>query len=72
MKHAAFNDKGALDVGTLKTQLVKGQKNFVLMEIEKASTILNITNIFKGLQKEYDIQLAVFELYDALNFEEIQ
>ena len=71
VKHAAFNDKGALDVALLKTQLVKGQKNFVLMEIEKASTIINITNILKGLQKEYDIQLAVFELYDALNFEEI-
>jgi LysM repeat protein len=71
VQHAAFNDKGALDVALLKTQLVKGQKNFVLMEIEKASTILNITNILKGLQKEYDIQLAVFELYDALNFEEI-
>ncbi len=71
VKHAAFNDKGALDVALLKTQLVKGQKNFVLMEIEKASTIISITNILKGLQKEYDIQLAVFELYDALNFEEI-
>ena len=71
VKHAAFNDKGALDVALLKTQLVKGQKNFVLMEIEKASTILNITNILRGLQKEYDIQLAVLELYDALNFEEI-
>ena len=71
VKHALFNDKGALDVALLKTQLVKGQKNFVLMEIEKASTILSITNILKGLQKEYDIQLAVFELYDALDFEEI-
>lgn len=71
VKHAVFNEKGALDVALLKKQLVKGQKNFVLMEIEKASTILNVTNILKGLQKEYDIQLAVFELYDALNFEEI-
>jgi LysM repeat protein len=71
VKHALINDKGALDVVLLKTQLVKGQKNFVLMEIEKASTIISITNILKGLQKEYDIQLAVFELYDALNFEEI-
>ena len=71
VKHALINDKGALDVALLKTQLVKGQKNFVLMEIEKASTIISITNILKGLQKEYDIQLAVFELYDALNFEEI-
>ena len=71
VKHGVFNDKGALDVVSFKSQLVKGQKNFVIMEIEKASSILNITNILKGLQKEYDIQLAVFELYDALDFEEI-
>ncbi|MQP52508.1 LysM peptidoglycan-binding domain-containing protein [Flavobacterium sp. LMO9] len=71
VKHALFNDKGALDVVLLKTQLIKGQKNFVLMEIEKASTVLNITKILIELQKEYDIQLAVFELYDTLNFEEI-
>lgn len=71
VKHAVFNDKGGLDVVLFKSQLVKGQKNFVIMEIEKASSILNITTILKGLQKEYDIQLAVFELYDALDFEEI-
>ena len=71
VKHSEFNAKGELDVVLLKTQLIKGQKNFVLMEIEKASTVLNITKILIELQKEYDIQLAVFELYDTLNFEEI-
>jgi len=71
VKHTLFNDKGALDLVLLKKQLVKGKKNFVLMEIEKASTVLNITKILIELQKEYDIQLAVFEVYDTLNFEEI-
>lgn len=71
VKHAAFNDKGALDVVQFKAQLVKGKTNFVLLEIEKAGTILSITNMLKGLQKEYDIQLAVYEVYDALNFDEI-
>ena len=71
VKQAVFNDKGALDVAQFKSQLVKGKTNFVILEIEKASTILNITNLLKGLQKEFDIQLAVYEVYDALNFEEI-
>ena len=71
VKHALFNDKGALDLVLLKKQLVKGKKNFVLMEIEKASTVVNLTKNLIELQKEYDIQLAVFEVYDTLNFEEI-
>jgi hypothetical protein len=71
VKQAVFNDKGALDVAQFKSQLVKGKTNFIILEIEKASTILSITNILKGLQKEYEIQLAVYEVYDALNFEEI-
>lgn len=70
-KLATFNDKGALDIANLKTQLVKGKPNFVILEIEKAGTILSITNTLKNLQKEYEIQLVVFEVYDALNFEEI-
>ena len=71
VKHAFFNDKGALDLVLIKKQLVKGKKNFVLMEIEKASTVVNLTKNLIELQKEYDIQLAVFEVYDTLNFEEI-
>ena len=71
VKHAIFTDKGSLDVANLKAQLVKGKKNFVLLEIEKAAMILNITNSLKALQKEYDIQLAVFELNSALDYEEI-
>ncbi len=71
VKHAVFTDKGSLDLVNLKTQLVKGKKNFVILEIEKSGTILSITNILRNLQKEYDIQLAVFELYSALDYEEI-
>lgn len=70
-KHAIFNDKGALDMPHFKAQLVKGKPNFVILEIEKSGTILSITNTLKNLKKEYDIQLVVFEVYDALNFEEI-
>ncbi len=71
VKQAVFNDKEALDMVHFKAQLVKGKPNFVILDIEKAGTILSITNALKNLQKEYDIQLVVFEVYDALNFEEI-
>ena len=71
LKHAVFNEKGVLDVTHLKSQLVKDRPNFVILEIEKASTILSITNTLKNLQKEYTIQLVVFEVYEALDFEEI-
>lgn len=71
IKHAVFNEKGALDLAHLKTQLVKGKPNFVLLEIENSGKVLAITNSLKNLQKEYDIQLVVFEVYDALNFIEI-
>ena len=37
--------------------LVKGKVNFVVLEIEKAGTILSITNLLKGLQKEYEIMV---------------
>ena len=42
-----------------------------MLEIEKVGTILSVTNLLKGLQKEYNIQLAVNEVYEAFNFEEI-
>lgn len=71
VKHATFNEKGGLDVASLKSQMVKGKTNFVILETEKAGTILNITNILKGLQKEFEIQMVVYEVYNALNFEEI-
>jgi LysM repeat protein len=71
VKLAAFTDKGALDVAQFKSQLVKGKVNFVMLEIEKVGTILSVTNLLKGLQKEYNIQLAVNEVYEAFNFEEI-
>jgi len=70
-KWATFTDKGAVDFANLKSQLVKGKPNFVILDIEKSGTILSITNTLKNYQKEFDIQLVVFEVFDALNFEEI-
>lgn len=70
-KFGNFNEKEVIDFVHFKSQLVKGKPNFVILEIEKGSTILNLTKVLLDLQKEYEIQLVVFEVYDALNFDEI-
>ena len=47
------------------------KKNFVILDTEKTNIILNTTSILSKLKSKYDIQLVVFEIYDALEFEEI-
>ncbi|NJM78515.1 MAG: hypothetical protein HC854_00745 [Flavobacterium sp.] len=67
----SYNDKGGVDLENLKSLLVKGKKNFVILESETTSHILNVTNFLKKNKEEYNIQLVVLQLYDTLDFEEI-
>ncbi|NHN26857.1 LysM peptidoglycan-binding domain-containing protein [Flavobacterium jejuense] len=71
VKFPGFNDKGGVDTDKLKTLLVKDKKNFVIIESETTSQILNVTNLLIKLKSDYDIQLVVLKLYDTLDFEEI-
>jgi LysM repeat protein len=71
VKYANFTDKGYIEIESFKSMLVKGQKNFVILDTEKAGLILHATKTLKTLKADYDIQLAVLELYDTLDFEEI-
>lgn len=66
-----YNDKGVLDVAQLKTLLVAGKENFVVMETEKTNLILSITSNLVSLQKQFDIKLVILGENDALDFEEI-
>lgn len=70
-RHAIYNDKGGIDFENLKNLLVKGKKNFVILESETSAQILSITNFLKKNKEEYNIQLVVLELYETLDFEEI-
>lgn len=67
----SYNDKGGVDMDNLKSLLVKGKKNFVILESETTAHILNVTNFLKKNKEEYNIQLVVLQLYDTLDFEEI-
>ena len=68
---ASYNEKGGIDLDNLKSLLVKGKKNFVILESETTAQILSVTNYLKKIKEEYNIQLVVLELYDTLDFEEI-
>jgi LysM repeat protein len=70
-KFASYNEKGGLDFEYLRTLFVKGQKNFVVLDSENRGFVLNVTNHLIKLKSEFDLQLAVLELYDTLDFEEI-
>jgi len=67
-----FTDKGVLDVAQLKTLLMAGKENFVVMETEKTNLILSITTNLLSLQKQFDIKLVILGENEALDFEEIQ
>lgn len=66
-----FNDKGVLDIAQLKSLLVAGKENFVIMETEKTNLILSVTSNLQTLQKLYDIKLVILGENDALDYEEI-
>lgn len=71
VNYPKLTEKGSLDIENLKSFLVKGQKNFVILETENANEVLQTTNALLRLKVEFDIQLVVLELYSALDFEGI-
>ncbi|MCO6175613.1 LysM peptidoglycan-binding domain-containing protein [Flavobacterium sp. NRK F10] len=71
VKFASYNAEGAIDLESIRTKLVKSQKNFVILESELASQVLNVTNALVKYKKDFDIQLVVLELYDTLDYDEI-
>lgn len=71
LTYPKHKENGTLDVENLKTLLVKGQKNFVILETENAGEILQTTNALVKWKEEYDIQLVVLELYSELDFDGI-
>ena len=64
-------ENGTLDVAHLKSLLVAGKTNFVLMETEKTNLILSITSNLVTLQKQFDIRLVILAENESLEYEEI-
>lgn len=66
-----LDPKGALDVANLKSLLVKGKTNYVVMDSERTGMILGTTNALLNEVANYQIQLAIIEPNETLDFEEI-
>lgn len=67
-----FTESGAVDFAQLKTLLIAGKENYVIMETEKTNLILSITTNLLTLQKQFDIKLTILGENEALDYEEIQ
>ena len=56
----------------VKAQLVKGKKNYVVMDTENTFRIKMLINTLIALQPEYDIQLVILESNSKLESDEIK
>lgn len=66
-----LDEKGALDVANLKSLLVKDKINYVVLDSERTGMILGTTNALLNEIANYQIQLAIIEPNETLDFEEI-
>jgi LysM repeat protein len=68
----AFTDKGSVSVESFKSLLVKGKKNYVVMETGNTWMIKTTIAMMLGVMNEYQVQLVILEPNDTLDFEEIK
>jgi LysM repeat protein len=67
---AKFLDGGITDA-SMRAQLSKDKMNYVIMETENLSMILNTTKVLAGALTDYRIQLVVLETTDKLEHDEV-
>lgn len=71
VKLVSFGDKGAVSLESLKSLLVKSQKNYVVLETSNTYMIKIIMNALVASLAEYQIQLVILEPNEKLDSEEI-
>lgn len=67
---ARFLDGGVTEAA-MAGLLVKDSINYVILETESTSMILNATKVLAAMQKDYQVQLVLLEKNDAIDNEEI-
>ncbi|MDI1256043.1 MAG: LysM peptidoglycan-binding domain-containing protein [Flavobacterium sp.] len=71
VKLIGLNEKNQVISDSLSKKMVKGKKNFVILDSEKTGTILNTLNVLIALSKDFEVQLVILEKNETLDFEEI-
>ena len=70
-KIVGLTEKGSIVGDSIKKYFVKDRMNYVIMASESTQTILSITTILQNAQKDFQIQLAILEPNETLDFDEI-
>jgi len=70
-KFVNITDVGAVDVDNMKSLMVKDRINYVILDTEKTGMILSTTNALLAAMSDFQIQLAIIEPNETLDFEEI-
>jgi LysM repeat protein len=68
---AEYSESGTINTESLRLKLIKDRLNFIIMETERTSLILNTLNVLSKLQSDYQIKLVILGENEALDFEEI-
>ena len=71
VKFATLDEKGLLQVESLKGLLIKDKTNYVVMASEKTGMIFATTNALLAALKDYQIRLVILEPNATLDFDEI-
>ena len=71
VKIIGLTEKNQVTGDSISKKLVKGRRNYVILDSEKTGMILSTLNLLIILSKDYEIQLVVLEKNDTLDFEEI-
>ena len=72
VRFAAVDPNGALNVGSLKSQLVKNKINYVVMETANTSMIKATLTALLSVQPFYNVQLVILEPNETLDTDEIE
>lgn len=71
VRYVELSENGSLRSESLKSLLVPGRTNYVILDSERTGMILSATNLLLNEMGNYQIQLAILEQNETLNFEEI-
>ncbi len=70
-RFVTVSETGAVDLENLKSMLVRDKVNYVVLDTEKTGMILSSTNTLMAETANYQIQIAIIEPNETLDFEEV-
>ncbi|CAM3480877.1 LysM peptidoglycan-binding domain-containing protein [Flavobacterium longum] len=66
-----LDDIGNISIESLKSLLVKDRQNFIVLDTEKTGMILSTTNLLLNEMANFQLQLAILEANETLDYDEI-